>query len=304
MKYILSFTIIFLLAACQAGTGEGLDDKGLPINESQQPTNNESPDDSLPPVETPEPPIEETGIQANLASIQEHVFTPICSTCHGGANPAAGQNLSSIEQAADNLIGVNSSNPLFKRVVAGDAEQSYLYLKITGNNQAGARMPLGQTSLPEESIEAIKQWINDGAVVPSTNASVAKVSQVSNDIRSSSVSSSSLGAALTALNNKEVVVDFWFNQSMDLSTLTEQDILVTSKIGSQEHIFSFDEYTIDTKNDHLFTLTIHQLHRSISNIKIQLNNNNIATLTSSSGQMLDGNNDGIEGGVYLYEINL
>jgi hypothetical protein len=166
MKNIITIGLVILVAGCQSGTGEYLTDQGRPeevINIDEDIADDGS---------------NESGIQPTLASIQEQVFAPICSTYHGGANPAPGQNLSSIENSIVNLINVDSSNSEFKRVLPGDASNSYLYLKITGNSLSGSRMPLGGTALPEETIGGIKQWIDQGSLVAQSSNDPAKVSRV------------------------------------------------------------------------------------------------------------------------------
>ena len=57
-----------LLAAC-AGNGEGLDANGRPISSEPQP------------------------LLPELQSIQDQVFTPICTTCHAGAAAPLGFRL-------------------------------------------------------------------------------------------------------------------------------------------------------------------------------------------------------------------
>ncbi|KGJ95699.1 hypothetical protein [Thalassotalea sp. ND16A] len=98
-------------------------------------------------------------ISPDIDTIQQRVFTPKCSGCHGGATPAAGMDLSSVEQSLASLVNVDANNMLFKRVLPSDAMQSYLYLKVTGDPQAGERMPFMQDPLPNEEIQAIKEWI-------------------------------------------------------------------------------------------------------------------------------------------------
>lgn len=107
------------------------------------------------------------GIQPTLASIQEHVFTPICSACHtgpaGGALPAS-MDLSDAEASFDNLVGVASTEvPTLQRVEPGNPDDSYIVQKLEGTAAVGAQMPFGQDPLDPETIAAIRQWIADGA---------------------------------------------------------------------------------------------------------------------------------------------
>lgn len=106
-------------------------------------------------------------VQPTLASIQENVFTPICSGCHTGpAGPSlpAGMNLSSEAASLDNLFEVASlqQGALF-RVSPADADNSYLIQKLEGTAASGQRMPLGGPFLPQSTIDAVRTWINNGA---------------------------------------------------------------------------------------------------------------------------------------------
>ena len=86
------------------------------------------------------------------------------SSCHGGAAPAQGLDMSSEARADADLVGVPSAECAAKdRVAAGDLAGSYLVNKITGTGLcAGSRMPLGG-ELSEGEIETIEAWIATGA---------------------------------------------------------------------------------------------------------------------------------------------
>jgi hypothetical protein len=107
------------------------------------------------------------GLAPTLQSIQDSVFTPICSGCHSGpAGPdlPSGQDLTSAEASYANLVGVPSLEvPDLLRVNPGDADASYLVQKLEGTAAEGARMPLNGDPLPPETIAAIRDWITAGA---------------------------------------------------------------------------------------------------------------------------------------------
>lgn len=109
------------------------------------------------------------GVQPTLDSIQANVFTPSCavSGCHtgpaGGPLPT-GMDLASADASFANLVGVDSlQSPGDVRVVPGDADASYLVMKIEGRAPFGGRMPLGGGALDATTIEAIRAWIDAGA---------------------------------------------------------------------------------------------------------------------------------------------
>ena len=105
-------------------------------------------------------------LQANFTSIQDNVFTPICTTCHSGAGAPQGLRLDSANSYAL-LVGVASQEqPAFQRVAPGDPNDSYLIKKLEGTAGVGGRMPLGGTPLAQADIDVIRQWITDGAQPP------------------------------------------------------------------------------------------------------------------------------------------
>ncbi len=110
---------------------------------------------------SPPPPLQPT-----LSSIQSNIFTPSCalSGCHAGSTPQMGQNLSA-GMAYSNIVNVPSTEqPAFKRVLPGDAANSYLYMKITGDARiTGVQMPKVGGPLSADKIAAIRDWINNGA---------------------------------------------------------------------------------------------------------------------------------------------
>lgn len=134
-----------LLGAC-AGNGEGLDANGRPL---------------VPGGAAPPP------LSADFESIQQNIFTPICSVCHAGASAPEGLRL----DAADSyslLVGVPSTEvPSLMRVKPGDPANSYIIQKLQGTAAVGAQMPFGcpstQPCLSASTIAFIQQWITNGA---------------------------------------------------------------------------------------------------------------------------------------------
>jgi len=126
-----------LLSGCGAGNGDGLDE-----NEDK------------------------TNIDPTLTSIQETIFTPICAQCHVGSGAPRGLRLDSLDRSMSSLLDViaDEDNNVF-RVLIGDAENSYLIQKLEGTASFGSRMPLGQPALSQDTIDVIKEWINDGTPV-------------------------------------------------------------------------------------------------------------------------------------------
>jgi len=112
------------------------------------------------------PPDDDNGSEmANLAWIQDNVFTPICTECHvpGGPGPMP---LTGTDVSFQSLVGQASVGSALLRVSPGEPDNSYLVHKIEGRPGIGGigRMPPSpRPMLPQESIDAIVQWIVDGA---------------------------------------------------------------------------------------------------------------------------------------------
>ena len=139
------------LAAC-TGSGVGLDANGNPIT----------------PGGGGEP------LTPDFKSIQDNVFTPICTKCHIGAGAPQGLQLDEAHSYAL-LVGVPSTEqPSVLRIKAGDPDNSYLVQKIEGAPSiSGVRMPFGGPYLPQSTIDVIRTWVSNGALPASMAARVA-----------------------------------------------------------------------------------------------------------------------------------
>ena len=112
--------------------------------------------------------------------IQREVFDVHCLSagCHGAASQAAGLVLDA-GVSYDNLVDVAPTSPAagaqgLLRVIPGDPEQSYLFVKLVNPGPAlGSRMPLGQPPLAVDQIDLVRSWILAGAPAPSAASSAA-----------------------------------------------------------------------------------------------------------------------------------
>jgi hypothetical protein len=102
-----------------------------------------------------------------LTELQTTIFSPQCGVvgCHGPPAPEQGMNLTAGNTYAF-TVGVNSTELSgYKRVAPGNAADSYLYMKITGDPRiVGVRMPFGAAMLTPDELEAVRQWIEAGAL--------------------------------------------------------------------------------------------------------------------------------------------
>ena len=108
-------------------------------------------------------------IAPTLTSIQTDVFEISCtaSSCHDANAPAEMLDLSSLTASETNLIDVDAEQVDGKRVTSGDSSASYLMNKLLGVDIGNTtRMPqLDPDGLCAPKIEAVRQWIDDGAPV-------------------------------------------------------------------------------------------------------------------------------------------
>ena len=106
---------------------------------------------------------EGTRTEATLAQVNE-VFSVSCalSGCHSGGEPKA--DLSLEGDFAARIIGVASGQrPDLKLVDPGNPDDSYLLIKVRGDDEiVSQQMPPGGT-LPAEQVEIIRAWIASGA---------------------------------------------------------------------------------------------------------------------------------------------
>ena len=90
-----------------------------------------------------------------------------CTACHPGVNPSLDLTAG---KSYENLVGVPAlEDPTLYRVVAGDPERSFLYLKIGGSPPVadipaiGTRMPPGAAPIARADMDLIRRWILQGA---------------------------------------------------------------------------------------------------------------------------------------------
>ncbi len=133
-----------LVGACGGGSGDGLDSNGRPL--------------------APGGGADSGALAANFQSIQDHVFTPICTACHAGGAAPQGLRLDAANSFVM-LVGVPSREASsVLRVSPGRPDDSYLIQKLEGHAAVGARMPFGGPYLDDATIAIIRQWIANGAV--------------------------------------------------------------------------------------------------------------------------------------------
>lgn len=105
------------------------------------------------------------GVEPKLSSIQAFVFDRKCAvpTCHVTGTAALGLVLSAGESYG-NLVGVPSGQVALNRVEPNDPDNSYLVRKLEGAvGIGGEQMPRNAAPLPPAEVQAIRDWITNGA---------------------------------------------------------------------------------------------------------------------------------------------
>ncbi|MEZ0324564.1 MAG: DUF1549 domain-containing protein, partial [Fimbriimonas sp.] len=96
-----------------------------------------------------------TPLEAQRVTVVRTTFKAHCFTCHSGANPAAGLDLSTPE-------GIQKGGVSGKIFVPGKPSESLLLARLKGEH-GKPRMPLGFTALTAEQIQTVSDWITAGA---------------------------------------------------------------------------------------------------------------------------------------------
>jgi hypothetical protein len=116
---------------------------------------------------TPEPP--PPGVPVSLERDVQPIFDQNCAFggCHAEPDPPEGMSLEAGRIFTD-VVGVTSSQaPPLLRVEPGRSDRSYLINKLEGTQASvggrGQRMPFGSDPLDGETIQAIREWIDQGA---------------------------------------------------------------------------------------------------------------------------------------------
>lgn len=140
---VLALALTFGLGACGDSDPTGVDDDEGPGNGAREVLSNPS----------------------FSADVQDILQRNGCtaSGCHGTG--AGGLTLgSSAATNYSNLVGVASGGePTFDLVAPGDAQNSYVVIKVEGRQSVGQRMPIGQPALDDIDIANLRNWINNGA---------------------------------------------------------------------------------------------------------------------------------------------
>ncbi len=270
MRYkLFSLSFCLFLLGCQPGSGE------FAVEDETD----------------PEPPVVQGSL---LTQIQDTVFTPICSECHIGSQAPVGLRLENTDVAFEFLVDVPAvGNSDFDRVTPNDSVNSFLMLKITGDPRAGQRMPLGRMALTDESIQLIRDWIDQGALP-------AEDSRVLTKIRSVKPLMASTQEEHFIAKNYQYEVNF--TQPVDRHSISKNSLMLYQDFQGSAFLVSEADYEIEVITERVLILTITNLQLSVESISLVINDPSGNSVLDMKGRILDGDNDQIEGGRYEFKF--
>lgn len=267
MKKILLIAPLYgVLVGCGAGSGEGLDNQGLPLDSN--PNNN--------------PGNEQPG-SVTLTTLQTNIFGAICSRCHTGASAPHGLRLDSEENSYAFLVGhVSEEMPDMLRVKPGKPDESYMVKKIEGDPSiVGNRMPLGGPYLSQEQIASIRDWITNGAPRSGTGSLGTGISQV-----------------ITESVDEKFNANIRFSRPVQFQTIANDSIQVAYKMPSAPPV-KIDTF-FGALADNSLEIRLQDIPPEATAIEITIKDSEMQPILDNQGKAIDGDADGVDGGSYHY----
>lgn len=268
MKSFFLLLAITGLTACGAGSGEGLNEQGLPTSSSK--ANSSASSSSAP----------ENAV--TLAQLQQNIFGAICTNCHTGANAPRGLRLDSEENSYAFLVNRTADEiPNLMRVNPGKPDDSYLIKKLEGSADiVGARMPLGGPYLSQEQINQVRSWIANGAPRTGSGSATTKVARAS-----------------AQKLNSQVTVDLHFSRPLQFETIDPDSISVFYRnTAEQKTAIDFSLLLVDQT----LYLSVNNLPEQATHVEVLIHNSELQPLLDKNHHAFDGDSDENQGGGYSY----
>jgi hypothetical protein len=267
------------LAAC-AGNGDGLDENGRPLEEG----------DSGP-------------LQPTFQSIQDRVFTPVCTGCHAGAGAPLGLRL---DEGSSYALLVNASSaevPSLRRVQPGNPDASYLIQKLEGTAAVGSRMPLNGPPLPPETIAVIRQWITNGAPNAPATGVITKTGFASVQLTPVSPADGEVLAA----SSRDIVIA----SNVELDTSLLQAGLVTLRTSGGDGEFDAGNESVvpaevKVRSQQPTVLAITPLLEALppDTYELRISGTDPVALADLEARMIDGDGNGTPGGDFVLRFTV
>jgi hypothetical protein len=266
------------LGAC-AGNGDGLDENGRPLEEDSG------------------------TLQPTFQSIQDRVFTPVCTGCHAGAAAPLGLRL---DEGSSYALLVNASSvevPSLQRVQPGNPDSSYLIQKLEGTAAVGSRMPLNAPPLPASTIAVIRQWITNGAPSGTATGVSAKTGFASAQLTPISPMD---GEPLPA-SSRDIVI----SSSAELDTSLLQAGLVTLRASGGDGEFDAGNERVvpadvKVRSQQPTVLAITPLLEALppDTYELRISGTDPVALADFEARTIDGDGDGSPGGDFVLRFTV
>lgn len=238
-------------------------------------------------------------IEPTLASIQQNVFTPVCTECHAGASAPEGLRL---EDGVSHgmLVNVASSQvPELMRVKPGDPDNSYLIQKLEGTNAVGQRMPLGGPYLSADTMAAIRQWITDGAMAARPDASASK-GQISAAWPVQDASMSRPPREIVLIADTELDTSLLHPGSVRIFNLDQIDA-----VSLQPQQLKNIRVNVSSLSPTVLQLVVEdQTEWRAGRHEVRVNGSGPSAVTDRSGRLIDGDADGSRGGDFVLQFDV
>jgi hypothetical protein len=236
-------------------------------------------------------------MEPTLASIQQHVFSPICTQCHSGGAAPEGLRLES-GQSHGHLVEVESRQVDLYRVEPGNPDDSYLIHKLEGTNAVGDRMPQGGPFLSQSDINVIRQWITDGAEASSAEATTGTAS-VTGGWPMDGSSLPEPPHNIVVIFDRELDTSLLHSNSVTLSRLDDSD-----PSNPEFHRVDHVGMRISSLSPTTVVLEVPQSAWTSGHYEVRILGSGSAPVATRSGEIIDGDGDGQPGGdfVRIFEL--
>ena len=285
------------IAGCSSGSGDGLDENGLPIAGEEAPDADivDTPDTDIPVVaepidEAPEP------VVSAFAEIQTTIFTPICSECHGPVAPSAGLQLNADASFAA-IVGVASTEvPSLMRIEPNDPDNSYLIQKLEGTQAVGAQMPLGGPPLAQDTIDFVRQWISDGAPPATPDAAAFAPRVVSATIEENAVYST-----------MPSTISIVWSTPVEAASFDDNTVFLLGSGGdgtfNDGNEIAIDVAMAEMNNPYVARL-IPAIEKLDDTFQLNIVGNGDIYARAIDGGPIDGDSDGVQGGDFIRRFTI
>jgi hypothetical protein len=266
------------LGAC-AGNGDGLDENGRPLEEDSG------------------------TLQPTFQSIQDRVFTPVCTGCHAGASAPLGLRLN---EGSSYALLVNASSvevPALRRVQPGNPDASYLIQKLEGTAAVGSRMPLNQPPLPAATIAVIRQWIANGAPSGAASGTSTKTGFASAQL----TPIQPVNGEVLPASSREIVI----SSNVELDTSLLQAGLVTLRASGRDGEFDAGNESVvpadvKVRSQQPTVLAITPLLDALpaDTYELRISGSDPVALADFEARSIDGDGNGTPGGDFVLRFTV